>query len=50
MKKLIALFMLAGILFSPMITQAQEESEEALKTPLKLQKLPFPDPDPGHGR
>ncbi|MCC5936390.1 MAG: MotA/TolQ/ExbB proton channel family protein [Lunatimonas sp.] len=29
MKKLIALFMLAGILFSPVITKAQDESEEA---------------------
>ncbi|EON79421.1 MotA/TolQ/ExbB proton channel family protein [Lunatimonas lonarensis] len=28
MKKLIALFMLAGILFSPVITKAQDESEE----------------------
>lgn len=29
MKKLIALFMLAGILFSPVITKAQDQSEEA---------------------
>jgi biopolymer transport protein ExbB len=43
MKKLIALFMLFGILFSPMISKAQEETEEADTVEAAP---PAPDPTP----
>ncbi|MBD3628983.1 MULTISPECIES: MotA/TolQ/ExbB proton channel family protein [Cyclobacterium] len=46
MKKLIALFMLFGILFSPMITKAQEETEEAEADTTEEAAAPAPEPDP----
>ncbi len=45
MKKLIALFMLAGILLSPVITKAQDETEEAEETEAAAEQ-PTPEPDP----
>jgi len=47
MRKLIALFMLFGILFAPMITKAQEETEseaEATEEPAPVQAVQAPTP------
>ncbi|WP_375583416.1 MotA/TolQ/ExbB proton channel family protein [Cyclobacterium xiamenense] len=46
MKKLIALFMLFGILFSPMITKAQEETEETEADTTEEAAAPAPTPAP----
>ncbi|MDN3688813.1 MotA/TolQ/ExbB proton channel family protein [Cyclobacterium jeungdonense] len=46
MKKLIALFMLFGILFSPMITKAQEETEESEADTTEEAAAPAPTPEP----